>query len=819
MDFKERANQCLPPMIKAGVLAVLFLPLVIGSNFFFPFIVPRNLLFRVLVEFMFAAYVILAAINPDYRPRFNKLVWAVVAFFSLTVISSFLGLNLYNSFWSNYERMGGLFHYLHLFLYFWVLFNSFKSDRDWRAFFSFSIFVSTVMCFIAFGQWLGLPFLLKSSGGTRLAATVGNATYLAAYLIFNIFFCLYFIAKSEYFNLKIFAFSFAIFDFWLVLASIFYALFGDASWGSFGLLKNLILSESFKYPAFILPFMALQGMILGAWLLRSRQYLIAILLAVITLFQLIIFWATQTRGAIIGLFFGILILVFVSQFSQVNLKIKRGALILLILMVLSPLFLWLGKNTALVKSSATLSRLANISMSDITTESRLTAWQASWRGWTENPKVFLLGYGPENYFFVFNKYFPPEIFKDAGSQVWFDRAHNIIFDIGITTGMIGLAAYLSIFGLAFWTLTQIYRCRQSLSSSWLFISLLTAYFVQNLFVFDMLNTEILFYLVLAFIAYQYRTCVSDEEKTLAPPADQSLNYILAALFFVALLFSLAVNFNTFKANSDLIKALLSRDLNEKVELFKKSIAESPIGRFEARQQAGSLAMELARSDKIAAEAKKYVINFATSELEKSIKTEPDNMRERLALAMVYNNVAPYDQQAPAKAVALLQDYIYLSPTRPQVYFELGQSYLLQGNVDKALSYFRQGVDLAPKVADSHWSLLSLYVFTNKAELAEKEFQSMQKILDWQPSVADYYKLIDIYSRVKNYAKMIEYGKKITVLEPSADNYAQLAIIYAKAGDNQKVRETAAKVVEKNPAAAAEVENFLKQVQAGEYINQ
>jgi hypothetical protein len=71
-----------------------------------------------------------------------------------------------------------------------------------------------------------------------------------------------------------------------------------------------------------------------------------------------------------------------------------------------------------------LRKLAAISTNDITTQSRLLTWQASWQEFWSGD----LGLRPENYYYVFNKRFPTAIFRDAGSQIWFDRAHNIIFD-------------------------------------------------------------------------------------------------------------------------------------------------------------------------------------------------------------------------------------------------------------------------------------------------------------------------------------------------------------------------------------------------------
>ena len=60
----------------------------------------------------------------------------------------------------------------------------------------------------------------------------------------------------------------------------------------------------------------------------------------------------------------------------------------------------------------------------------------SLKGLKEHP---FLGWGQGNFNLVFNKYYDPKMYKQ---EPWFDRAHNVIFDRAITTGLIGLLIYL-----------------------------------------------------------------------------------------------------------------------------------------------------------------------------------------------------------------------------------------------------------------------------------------------------------------------------------------------------------------------------------------
>jgi len=93
------------------------------------------------------------------------------------------------------------------------------------------------------------------------------------------------------------------------------------------------------------------------------------------------------------------------------------------------------------KENNVLQRLTSISPKAVTAQNRLMTWNSAYQGFKEKP---FIGYGYENFYQVFDKYFNAKIYRHAGSVVWFDRAHNMVFDRLITGGLIGLLLYLSI---------------------------------------------------------------------------------------------------------------------------------------------------------------------------------------------------------------------------------------------------------------------------------------------------------------------------------------------------------------------------------------
>lgn len=55
--------------IVIGLLATLFLPMIVSSSLFFPFITGKNFGFRIIVEIVLVLWLVLALRDPAYRPK------------------------------------------------------------------------------------------------------------------------------------------------------------------------------------------------------------------------------------------------------------------------------------------------------------------------------------------------------------------------------------------------------------------------------------------------------------------------------------------------------------------------------------------------------------------------------------------------------------------------------------------------------------------------------------------------------------------------------------------------------------------------------
>jgi len=76
---------------------------------------------------------------------------------------------------------------------------------------------------------------------------------------------------------------------------------------------------------------------------------------------------------------------------------------------------------------------------------RVLIWQGAVELLASNPLRAVVGFGPESMFVAFNPVYPPELGHLESRQATPDRSHNETFDALITTGVIGFVAYVTLF--------------------------------------------------------------------------------------------------------------------------------------------------------------------------------------------------------------------------------------------------------------------------------------------------------------------------------------------------------------------------------------
>jgi len=306
-----------------GAFALPFLVFYVAGSLFFPFITGKNFYFRIVIEIMAAAWLALALILPQYRPRKNWVLAAFAVFVLIMAIADAQGANPFKSFWSNFERMDGWVTLAHLVVYLVMVVSVLNTEKLWRRLFQLSLAISVIVGFKGVAQLLGLSAV--GQGGAnglagRIDATFGNAIYLAVYELFHVF-----------------------------IAALLWA----QEWHERRAGKRMWI-----------------GVMYGAAIV----------------FNTIILLFTGTRGTTLGLIGGGLLAAFVYILRAENTKrIKIYAIAVIALLVVCGGVLKLEKNNPTVTSIGFLARLANLSLNDDTVASRLMNIGMAWKGIEERP--------------------------------------------------------------------------------------------------------------------------------------------------------------------------------------------------------------------------------------------------------------------------------------------------------------------------------------------------------------------------------------------------------------------------------------------------
>jgi len=233
----------------------------------------------------------------------------------------------------------------------------------------------------------------------------------------------------------------------------------------------------------------------------------AILLALLAFFGLF-FILAATRGALIGLTVGvILVTVYMAIKDKRWRKPALGTLLVLIVLGAS---LFTFRGTKFIQNSP-LARLSDISFSAQTFQTRLAAWRIAWEGFLERP---VFGWGPGNYLYLYQHIYDPAFYNvETGDYgAWFDEAHSIVFDQLAETGAVGTLAFFGILAACFarlWRSREEYEKERRIPLQALAIGALAAYVVQGLVLFNVLSIYLPLIMLFAWSEYAFNPKLSN----------------------------------------------------------------------------------------------------------------------------------------------------------------------------------------------------------------------------------------------------------------------------------------------------------------------
>jgi hypothetical protein len=380
---------------------------------------------------------------------------------------------------------------------------------------------------------------------------------------------------------------------------------------------------------------------------------------------------------------------------------------LLVVIAFFGVILALKDSPLLKKFPYALQRMALISPDAAMAKTRLIALRVSWEGFKERP---ILGWGQENFKIAYNRHFDPEYLHYEGG--WFDRAHNKIAEVAVQTGAIGLIGYASIFLFCFLGLMRFIRTHDSSAERLLAVCVImlgSAYFVQNLFLFDMSTSYLMFFSSLAFVAFLLNedkrvTELKESKKSqtsgrtmVALPGRMPLagGGILTVCLVV---FANWIPYTTARLGRT---ALDARNPAQTMALFEQTLESDG---FPTQEATVAMTEALINSGKSKQKEWASVVRRLEQQFSEIASRESTDPRMLIYLGKLYNDRGLTDPTYFARAEQVLRNAIAIVPTRPEGYQELGVTYLRRGEGEQGLQLFREALALNVHNARAVWAM-------------------------------------------------------------------------------------------------------------------
>jgi len=442
----------------------------------------------------------------------------------------------------------------------------------------------------------------------------------------------------------------------------------------------------------------------------------------------------------------------------------------------------------------------------------------------------IFGWGQENYYLVFQKYFDPRLYQQ---EPWFDRSHNVVFDWLIHAGFLGLISYFSLIGLSLWLIFRSLRRGLIAPFEGLIVAaLFLTYFLQNIFVFDNLNTYLPFFAFLAyteFLAFPRtvpaRPAANEKLKKdkfdsrraqNTPRAGRGAGLAYAFFVLMGILFFIGgyeLHVKPIKESKTLIRALqayqFQRPMDEVIGLFKESLAYSTFGDTEVREQMSNLARGIIGHDKYTEEEQKKMLDFSVEELRREASIPAPDVKHKLFLGALMSRAARLNPSYAAEAENYLKEAIRLSPGKQIIYFELAQIYLNQGKADETIKVLQQVIDLEPSYQDAAVNLLAIGYMTKRPDVVEKAKTYLRQDT---MAVENMERLAGLYQQAGDYASTLKIYEDLVLRYPDRAAYrAALASLFAFFGEKERAIQEAETAVKLDPSLSTQIEEFLKQL--------
>ncbi|TAL49400.1 hypothetical protein EPN83_00620 [Patescibacteria group bacterium] len=547
----------------------------------------------------------------------------------------------------------------------------------------------------------------------------------------------------------------------------------------------------------------------GLLVKRHRPFALLLLLAL----EIFVLYKTATRGALLALLIGALVTFFIWLIMRRAGKRKFvlvGAvfLIALSLAVGSAIFL---KHADPVESR-TLSRFQELVQGRISDSPRFMVWRTAWQGVLARP---ILGWGQESFPLVFERFYNPKL---SLQESWFDRAHNSFLDWAVSAGFLGALAFLLLLLSPFFIL---WRKKEgeyvfSLAERTIFTGLLSAYFINILFVFDTLAGLIPLFLFLSYLSSQ------SSPEVLGWGLSRGSQRVLraAVLFLVAagVVFhvraAVAGRLLTLSITPPEITPVLGRSA-----FFNRALSWTPFDKGRVRQEIAEFAVAVSRNQTVEEKEKRALFELGVREVSKEALRHPRVVKNFIFLGDLFRAYSEKDL-----AIVFLSHAKELSPSRKNIRKALGDIYMEEKKFAEAAQEYGALYELESRfdVSDPAYTFyidnamadyLAALILSGQSEKAEELVKSRFDGELWaRPEV------INAYAAVGEYGKVIALWKKLVEEAPgNSQNFFSLAAAYAKAGFLSEAISVLQDVAKRHPAVKEDAYFYIEAIMTGKKL--
>ncbi|PIR66456.1 MAG: hypothetical protein COU51_04205 [Parcubacteria group bacterium CG10_big_fil_rev_8_21_14_0_10_36_14] len=563
------------------------------------------------------------------------------------------------------------------------------------------------------------------------------------------------------------------------------------------------ISGTLGNPIFIGAYFIL-NLILSAYLFFS--YKDKKLKLFFTAISLILLWGiflTQSRGAFLGIIFGIFAGALYFCICNKNKKIRKAVFIGLIIFIFSGVLIFSLRDKGFIKENEALNRITNISLETTTGKTRILGWEIALKGIAEKP---ILGWGQENFHIVFNKYYNPVLLKYSYYETWFDKPHNVVLEMGINGGILGVLSYLGIFGAGFYIL-QKKKNIFGLSERAVIFGGSAAYFMQNLFAFDTPVSWLLFIIVLSFIS-------GIEEGDGRKKRNIPFTYLIGIIIFI-LIFGWIVNIRLLLASIKLRQTTLLYEVGQKNDIAGYKSAMSIFNPYKEEWRddlAKSIITDLRINGDFYSNEEVF---FGISELQKNITEHPNNAYSHMLLGIFYSEASVKDKKYFELADNEFKTALLLSPKRQHIYFALGRYYILSDNIESAKKAYQEAINLEPSAPLSYWEGAKNIFLVDEKDKDGIDWMLRAVELGYRSSEKNeilflFEKCHQYFLDNKNYGVLGDLYKAMQAIEPNnAEWYAQEATARYMEGQYALAIGLIRKTIELDASYKEEGETFIK----------